>query len=1192
MARSASMPREVFPGSGMRHSIVRGLPAIPTAPILKERSQSTDFWIPQVTDNGQIYYTNTVTGQVSRDLPKETEDDISSGDLAGLAASQSSSRSGTGATLGLTYGSDQSSAYVGALTETADPVLAEEHPYDYHHQQTGNGIPEGLISGSLTAPIQQSFLDPNTSFGRARAQTDSSPLPSSPRKRLPGILPDSLTPQSRQRSYSTSERSRLSPRHQRNSSMDQSYNSSPHDQRQNGVQQTSRLRQISTVRALPDVRERISRVEASSSHSSTSVLEEALSPPSTELVSEILDHSRTCISSVITHLQQFGIPRIAEDEEIIDSLINSAITSIRDLLYVCGSPFGRISSHSKDGRDRRSSSTASQTFLVPAQRRAIGTLSKFLCSARAVLNEGPWTTSDNVSNLVLDAEELDRSVVDFVDVAQRCRNQDVHGDEGHKRLHGYFMAPHAGINRAGAGAAGTWKGYGWVTIDGNEEAPRRSLDALSFNQFVSHVAGVQEKSGIFTASLRETRSAEVVIAAGQALTKQLSSLLLFLGDVHIARHIDIDPVNQDKLADGGQYMRVVERARVLVRSFEAVTQALYDDGAALLNTTQRVRHIDECDAWRGPDESYDILEALSSSLDFNLQLVRQTLEGLLFVGKEQMEILERCNKSPIEWRMSHRNLAAPLTGNDAYDSFLNEPDDIADADPDAIVLATTNSSANPQYSPPPPVPLSGKPIPPPSDSNSSWNTKDDEDLHLAETPSKPRRKILDFFGEDAPSHYVTLLNAENDPWFLRPKYDPTEILLDPDGTVRGGTVPSLVERLTAHEHRVDPGFIKAFLMTYKSFVSLDDLFKLLVERFWIQPPPGLDAPDLERWRKEKQHVIRMRVLNAIKSIVSDGYILEKDDMYILDQMEEFVARDEVLKLPAAKRLLDNIRSAKRGHSTKLTINSSHEPPPPPIVPKKTELLEIDPLELARQLTITESQLYQKIRPAECLQRSKDSKDEYNDNISNFIRRTNRVANWVAHAVLLREDPRRRAAVLRHFITIADRCRHLQNFSTMLAIVSGLNSSPIRRLKRSWEQINAKLMSQLETCERIYNSYKNFNVYMSALAKVSPPCIPFIGVFLTALTHIQDGSKDFLPGELINFRKRQKKSEVIQELQRWQNSPHNFHPLPSVLAYLEESLNHFGDRDIGETLWQLSLEREPREKEEEKLARLLHESGFF
>jgi len=293
-----------------------------------------------------------------------------------------------------------------------------------------------------------------------------------------------------------------------------------------------------------------------------------------------------------------------------------------------------------------------------------------------------------------------------------------------------------------------------------------------------------------------------------------------------------------------------------------------------------------------------------------------------------------------------------------------------------------------------------------------------------------------------------------------------------------------------------------------------------------------------------------------------------------------------------------IERAQRGGDTKIkmTVNTTLQPPPAPIAPKsskKIKLLDIDSLELARQLTIIESQLYQKIRPMECLQRSREQKTDHNDNIAAVIQTSNRIANWVADSVLSREDSRRRAAVVKQFISVADRCRGIHNYSSMVAIISGLNSPPIRRLKRTWEQINARFMSQLGACEMTIDSNKNFTNYRTTLARVSPPCVPFIGVFLTTLTFVQDGSKDALPGNLINFRKRQKASEVIQDIKRWQSQPHNFQPLPNVLMFIEESLHVFNDQvDIGDHFWNLSLEREPREREDEKMARLLQESGFL
>lgn len=133
-----------------------------------------------------------------------------------------------------------------------------------------------------------------------------------------------------------------------------------------------------------------------------------------------------------------------------------------------------------------------------------------------------------------------------------------------------------------------------------------------------------------------------------------------------------------------------------------------------------------------------------------------------------------------------------------------------------------------------------------------------------------------------------------------------------------------------------------------------------------------------------------------------------------------------------------------------------------------------------------------------------------------------------------------------------------------------------------------------------------------MASVNPPCVPFIGlffswdflfvgillyhsigVFLSTLQFIQDGNPDNLPGNLVNFRKRQKASEVINDIKRWQAQTFNFQPLPSVISYVEEQLSQHRDtRASGERFWALSLELEPREREDEKMARLLQESGFL
>jgi son of sevenless len=173
---------------------------------------------------------------------------------------------------------------------------------------------------------------------------------------------------------------------------------------------------------------------------------------------------------------------------------------------------------------------------------------------------------------------------------------------------------------------------------------------------------------------------------------------------------------------------------------------------------------------------------------------------------------------------------------------------------------------------------------------------------------------------------------------------------------------------------------------------------------------------------------------------------------------------------------------------------------------------------------------------------------------------------------------------------------------------GLNAAPVRRLRRSWELVSAQDLAQLSVCEAIIDPHRNFKNYHEALTTISPPCVPYIGelyrplfegasvdhcgtkgVFLRTLLFIQKGSPDFLPNDVVNFTKHRRVADVIIDIRRWQSKPHNFHPVPSVLAFLEESLQRIKN---GEFYWNLSLMREPPESWGDRLVRLSVEKGIL
>ncbi len=114
------------------------------------------------------------------------------------------------------------------------------------------------------------------------------------------------------------------------------------------------------------------------------------------------------------------------------------------------------------------------------------------------------------------------------------------------------------------------------------------------------------------------------------------------------------------------------------------------------------------------------------------------------------------------------------------------------------------------------------------------------------------------------------------------------------------------------------------------------------------------------------------------------------------------------------------------------------------------------------------------------------------------------------------------------------------------------------------------------------STKNFGEYREKLRRANPPCIPFLGVYLTDLTFIEDGIASIVKNSnLINFAKRTKTAEVIRDIQQYQNVPYSLNPVPDLQEYILGNMREAGD--VHE-MYDESLRIEPREREDEKIAR--------
>ncbi|KAJ3041356.1 hypothetical protein HDV00_009497 [Rhizophlyctis rosea] len=449
------------------------------------------------------------------------------------------------------------------------------------------------------------------------------------------------------------------------------------------------------------------------------------------------------------------------------------------------------------------------------------------------------------------------------------------------------------------------------------------------------------------------------------------------------------------------------------------------------------------------------------------------------------------------------------------------------------------------------------------------------------------------------------------PWYLCYDYSPEEIVYTMENKVKGGSLSALIVRLTIHDS-LDPNFTQTFLLTYRSFTNTLEFFDLLIKRFMIQPPEGLTTQELEIFVEKKLTPIRLRVFNVMKSWL-DLYVQDDEtDRSALIVLREFAQgpMNEAMGFAAQQliRLVDKresslsagIPSTPGGLSSSASISGRKLLPavkdcPPPITPRnmhRIRFFEIDPLEVARQLTIMESREYIKVVPVEFLKKAwSDKESNLAVNVKSMISISNQVTGWVASAILSEKDVKKRAQLIKQFILIADRCRSLNNFNTLMSILAGLNSAPIHRLKRTWDYLSQRTQQTLEALRNTMSPTRNFAIYREALHSVNPPCVPFLGFYLTDLTFIEDGNPDNLkgPAQLINFSKRMKTAEVIREIQQYQNVPYALMPVPELQQYLRAN---FAATMDDQSLYNKSLALEPKEREDEKITRILHESGFL
>ncbi|KAJ5963407.1 Guanine-nucleotide dissociation stimulator CDC25 [Penicillium vulpinum] len=399
--------------------------------------------------------------------------------------------------------------------------------------------------------------------------------------------------------------------------------------------------------------------------------------------------------------------------------------------------------------------------------------------------------------------------------------------------------------------------------------------------------------------------------------------------------------------------------------------------------------------------------------------------------------------------------------------------------------------------------------------------------------------------------------------------------------VKAGTLAALVEKLTDHD-KLDCSFNRIFFTTYKYFTSGTELRELLIDRFNCSPPI-LNVAQTAEWSTQTKPLIQLRVIYVLNQWLEHFWSEPKgiDTDRNLRILESFAKRaTDVTETSATQQLLTIIRRRLAGLDCKRRPLSSTSAPPKPILPRKLEklqFLKIDAKEIARQLTIMEARVFDKVQRDEFLNKNWEIKEspstpELAPNVRALIRYSNQLSNWVCALILAESELKKRTQVIGHLVNVANTCHELHNYSAVVSILAGLESAPIYRLARTWAMVTERSCNTLRPLQAMIFSAHNYQAYRETLQVAVPPCIPFVGLFLKDLTFIEDGNPAMTPEGLINFHKCTMLASTIHEIQRLKEAPYSLQPVPALQEYLTIQLRSAVDLH---EMWDKSCELEPR-----------------
>ncbi|NXK51461.1 RGF1B protein, partial [Chauna torquata] len=397
-----------------------------------------------------------------------------------------------------------------------------------------------------------------------------------------------------------------------------------------------------------------------------------------------------------------------------------------------------------------------------------------------------------------------------------------------------------------------------------------------------------------------------------------------------------------------------------------------------------------------------------------------------------------------------------------------------------------------------------------------------------------------------------------------------------DNNLLSGSLEALIQHLVPNvDYYPDRTYIFTFLLSSRLFMHPYELMAkvchLCIEQQRLSEP-GLDknrirkiAPKilqlLTEWTETFPYDFRdermMRNLKELAQRIASG-----DELYRKNVQQ--LLQNLLRKLATVSQYEEVLAKINATSTDRLTVLKTK----PQSIQRDIITVCNDPYALAQQLTHIELERLNYIGPEEFVQAfvQKDPLDNdkscYGDrkktrNLEAYVEWFNRLSYLVATEICMPVKKKHRARVIEYFIDVARECFNIGNFNSLMAIISGMNMSPVSRLKKTWAKVKTAKFDILEHQMDPSSNFYNYRTALRGAAQRSLTAhsnrekivIPFFSLLIKDIYFLNEGCANRLPNGHVNFEKFWELAKQVSEFMTWKQVECPFERDRKILQYL-------------------------------------------